>query len=51
VDGNHERIEAAREHLADFGIGSVCGYGRVDPAELPVVLAVHASCARDMRAA
>ena len=51
VDGNHERIEAAREHLADFGIGSVCGYGRVDPAELPVVLDVHASCARDMRAA
>jgi hypothetical protein len=51
VDGNHERIEAARKHLADFGIGSVCGYGRVDPAELPIVLDVHASCARDMRAA
>ena len=51
VDGDHERIGAAREHLADFGIGSVCGYGRVDPAELPVVLDVHASCAREMRAA
>jgi hypothetical protein len=51
VDGNHARIEAARAHLADFGISSVCGYGRVDPDELGVVLDVHAACARDMRAA
>ena len=51
VDGNHARIEAARAHLADFGISSVCGYGRVEPSELGVVLDVHAACARDMRAA
>jgi hypothetical protein len=51
VEGNHARIDAAREHLADFGIGSVCGYGRVDPGELPLVLDVHAACARDLRAA
>jgi hypothetical protein len=51
VDGNHARIAAAREHLDDFGIGSVCGYGRVDPDELPLVLDVHAACARDLRSA
>ena len=50
ADGNIARIAAAREHLAEFGIGSVCGYGRVDPAELPLVLDVHAACAREMRA-
>jgi hypothetical protein len=49
VDGNHDRIAAAREHLADFGISSVCGYGRVDPEELPGVLDVHAACAHDLR--
>ncbi len=32
-----------------FGIGSVCGYGRVDPAELPHILAVHRDCAAALR--
>lgn len=39
------RRDLARAHLADFGIAGVCGYGRVDPAELDHVLAVHAACA------
>ena len=51
IEGNRERVEAARRHLADFGISSVCGYGRVDPDELPLVLDVHAACARDLQSA
>jgi hypothetical protein len=50
VDGFRERMDGARAHLADFGIGSVCGYGRVDPSELPEALRVHAACAHELRA-
>ena len=35
VEGFRERMEMARRYRDTFGIGSVCGYGRVDPAELP----------------
>jgi hypothetical protein len=48
IEANQERIDAARRHLAEFGISSVCGYGRVDPDELPLVLDVHAACARGL---
>ena len=30
----------------DFGVAGVCGYGRVDPEELPEVLRVHRECAQ-----
>jgi hypothetical protein len=47
--GFRERAELARHHLADFGIGSVCGYGRIEPEELPEVLRVHRACAEELR--
>jgi hypothetical protein len=50
VDGFRERMSMARRYRARFGIGSVCGYGRIDPAELPGVLAVHRDCAAALRA-
>jgi hypothetical protein len=50
VEGFSERMEMARHYRARFGIGSVCGYGRVDPAELPNILAVHRDCAAALRA-
>lgn len=45
VSGFKERVAHAREHLSDFGIASVCGYGRMDPAEVPHALEVHRDCA------
>ena len=45
VDGFAQRLELARRHLPEFGVASVCGYGRVDPAELPTILRVHRECA------
>jgi hypothetical protein len=48
VDGFPRRLGLARRHLDDFGIGGVCGYGRLDPAELPAVLRAHAACATEL---
>jgi hypothetical protein len=45
IDDFRTRRDLARRYLPEFGIAGVCGYGRVDPAELDRVLAVHAACA------
>ena len=45
VDGFRTRLELARRCLDDFGVASVCGFGRNDPAELSTILAVHRECA------
>ena len=45
VEGFRHRLELAHRYLQDFGIAGVCGYGRVDPAELAEVLRVHRECA------
>ena len=45
VEGFRDRLALAQRYLQDFGIAGVCGYGRVDPAELPTVLRVHRECA------
>ena len=42
------RMQGARRHLANFGIGGVCGYGRIDPKDLPEVLRVHTACAEEL---
>jgi hypothetical protein len=42
------RLRGARAHLREFGIGGVCGYGRIDPADLPLVLRMHTDCAVEL---
>lgn len=45
TDGIEEfrrRRDLARKFLPDFGIASVCGYGRVKPEECREILALHA---------
>ncbi len=42
LDDFRQRRDLARAELADFGIGSVCGYGRVESALLPEILRIHA---------
>ena len=36
-----KRIATARKYLPDFGLGAYCGFGRLPPAELSVILADH----------
>jgi len=45
IDGFRSRLEVVREHLDDFGIGAVCGFGREDPAELGDIVSLHRECA------
>ena len=44
-DGDRQRIEAAREYVRDFGIGTECGWGRADPKRVPGLLASHRKAA------
>ena len=39
--GFKERIAMARRYLPEFGLGGYCGFGRIPPEEMPVVLAEH----------
>lgn len=51
TDGIEEfrgRRDLARKHLKEFGIGSVCGYGRVDPKLLPEILRIHVEDANEL---
>jgi hypothetical protein len=48
LDAFKRRMQGAREYLPSFGIGGVCGYGRIDPKELPGVLATHTACAEEL---
>ncbi len=47
IDAFRRRRDLARKHLRAFGIGSVCGYGRVEPEEVQHILDLHAVDARD----
>jgi hypothetical protein len=51
TDAFRERLELARRHVDGFGIASVCGYGRVSPAELDDALSAHRACAEVLRGA
>lgn len=44
-EGDRRRIELAREVLTEFGVAAECGFGRTDPARLPVLLANHRAAA------
>ena len=48
IEDFHRERDPARTHLALFGIGCVCGYGRVEPELLPEILRVHAQDAREL---
>jgi len=43
--GDARRIAAARTVLSDFGVGAECGFGRTDPARVPMILAGHRAAA------
>jgi hypothetical protein len=48
IDDFRRRRDLARRHLREFGIGSVCGYGRVEPELLPEILRIHAQDADEL---
>jgi hypothetical protein len=48
IEPFRRRLEGARQYLPSFGIGGVCGYGRIDPSELQGVLAVHTACSAEL---
>jgi hypothetical protein len=41
MGGYKERLAVARKYLPDFGIAAYCGFGRMAPNEMPVVLNEH----------
>lgn len=45
VDGAQRRIAAARSAVAQFGVGTECGFGRRDPATIPALMDLHAQIA------
>lgn len=50
VEGFERRVAAASKAVGDFGIASVCGYGRLSPDVMPEVIAAHRDCAEAFRA-
>jgi hypothetical protein len=48
IEDFRRRRDLARRHLGNFGIGSVCGYGRVEPELLPEILRIHAEDAAEL---
>jgi hypothetical protein len=48
IDDFRRRRDLARKHLPELGIGSVCGYGRVEPEKLPEILRIHAHDAEEL---
>ncbi len=41
MDGFKDRVAAARKYLPDFGLAAYCGFGRISPSDMPVVLQEH----------
>jgi hypothetical protein len=46
IEGSRRRIALARQSLPDFGISSVCGYGREDPANMRGIFELTQASAR-----
>ena len=45
VEGASRRIETARRHAPQFGVGTECGFGRRDPETIVPLLELHAEVA------
>jgi hypothetical protein len=41
MHGFKDRVVAARKYLPEFGVAGYCGFGRMEPAEMPSVLNQH----------
>ncbi|TCP56647.1 hypothetical protein EV191_101592 [Tamaricihabitans halophyticus] len=41
LDGARERVRAAREHVAEFGVATECGMGRREPEAILPLLEIH----------
>ena len=48
IDDFRRRRDLARKFLPEFGIASVCGYGRVDPDDVHDILDLHAEDAAEL---
>jgi hypothetical protein len=48
VEGFRRRYQQAKRYRSNFGVSSVCGYGRYTADEMPPVLQVHRDVARDL---
>jgi hypothetical protein len=45
VEGTKKRLATAKRHVANFSIGTECGFGRRDPHTIPELLRIHAAVA------
>ena len=43
--GNRARIICARRTISEFGVAAECGFGRTDPARVPIILGNHRAAA------
>jgi hypothetical protein len=41
MDGFRERLALAKRYLPSFGLAAYCGFGRVPPQDIPVILTEH----------
>jgi hypothetical protein len=46
TDDYLRRLDLVRRYIKEFGIGSPCGYGRLNPERLPSILADHMTALR-----
>lgn len=41
LEGSQERVDIAKRHLAEFGVATECGMGRIEPEAIRVLLEIH----------
>jgi hypothetical protein len=49
MDGFKERVAMARKYLSDFGVAGYCGFGRIPPKDMPIVLQEHVRASEDQQ--
>jgi hypothetical protein len=50
LDSNLRRVDLARHEVGAFGVAGECGFGRTDPARIPMILDLHRAVAERMTA-